>query len=96
MDAVYDGDLDNGDWVVAELEFTSGDAVAGGEREIRKSFLHIQQAFREGDVEVPYTLLEPLYSLAEQSIDASFLALFPSLECLEARKNALCEEFSHF
>lgn len=53
LDDVYDGDLNDGDWALADLEPTTGGTVAGHVREICESFRRNRQARWKADVEIP-------------------------------------------
>lgn len=92
LDDVYDGNLDDGDWAVADLESTPKNAVDGRSRKIRKSFPRFQQAQPKAAVEVPQNLLKLLSSLAEEPNAAPSPSFTPDFEGLEARCTALREE----
>lgn len=55
LDAVYNGDLDDGDWTVADLESTPGVGVASRAKEIRNFYYRIQQVRWEAEMEVPHS-----------------------------------------
>lgn len=82
LDAVYNGDLDDGDWALADLECTPGSTVAGRAGEIHEYFRRVQQARREDNVGVPQKLLELLCCLAINPTAAPSQAINPNVERL--------------
>lgn len=92
LDAVYDCDLDGGDWALIDLEATPDGTVAGRAREIRESFRCILHARREDGGKVPQNLLELLCSLAEGPIATPSSEITSSLERLKAHCSALSDK----
>lgn len=92
FDTVYDGDLDDGNWVVADLEFTSHGAVSSLMQERNASlFVFYQQARPELCTDLPRTVLERLHSLSEDLIAATALEITENLKRSEAQRNAHLE-----
>lgn len=66
--AVYDGDLDDGDWEVADLEPTPGDVFASRPQKIQECLRRVQQARQEAGLEVPQNLMGLLSSLVDEAV----------------------------
>lgn len=78
MDAVDKGNLDDGDWELADFESTSGGTVDGRASAICESFHHIQQTSQDAGIKVPQILLELLSCMAEMPILVPSQAITPN------------------
>lgn len=83
-DAVYDGVLDSGDWVEANLKSTSGDPKPATFEEIRSYFDRVQDICSKAGVEAPQNLLKLLSMRANKSVFAPSPAISPSLKRFES------------
>lgn len=101
LDVVYNGDVDDGDWAVAELEHAPGGIIAGHAWEFRELTHRIQEALGEADVEDlqnimedPPNVMELLSRMGVEFIAATSPATTSNLARLEAQRNALHEAAS--
>lgn len=83
MDDVYNGNLNDGDWTLGDLQSTADATVAGREMEISESFSRSQPGAREAGVEVPQHLVELFSNLTGQHIATPSPAISPNVKCLE-------------
>lgn len=67
LDAVYDGDMDDYEWVVADIDSTPERAVATCAKEIQECFYRVRAMHREARFVVCNRFLELLTDLAEGS-----------------------------
>lgn len=95
-DAVYDGDLEDGDWAVEDLKCIPRNAIAERALEIRKCFRRILQAHWKAGVKVLQDLLESLSSWTESLIAVPYPAISPTLHRLEEQHNALREKVDRY
>lgn len=90
--AFYDGDLDDGNWAMADLESTPEGSEAGRAWKIRERFRRIREVSQEAGAEVPQNLLKLLSSLAKQPVLVPSPAIISSSKRSEEQRDACCEK----
>lgn len=92
---VYDGDLDDGYWVAADLKSTSEVAVTGHAREIHECLRHVQEVQRETGAKVSQNPFELRSSLAEEPVLIPSPSITPRLKRQEASRDEFCGGINH-
>lgn len=86
--AVYDENMNGGDWAVTDLKSASWSSVAVCTLDVRKWFCRIQEVRPDADADDPRNLLDLLSSLAKESVVVLSATITQTLKHFKAQHDS--------